>query len=176
LTEQYGRGFSKKSLWHRMRFAELFPDEEIVSALRRQLRWTHFKELIYLDDSLKRGLYAALCRVERWSTRTLRQKIGHLLYERTAVTKQPEVLIAKDIAALRDEDRLTPDMVFRDLCFLEFQTNHHPVLQPGAPRASAPDAADQDGGSAVLQVGGALGQADLSNATPSATGTLPPWG
>jgi hypothetical protein len=121
-------------------------------------------------------LYAALCRVERWSTRTLRYKIGRLLDERTAVRKQPEVLIAKDIAALRDEDRLTPDMVFRDLCFLEFQTNHHPVLQPGAPRASAPDAADQDGGSAVLQVGGALGQADLSNATPSATGTLPPWG
>jgi hypothetical protein len=52
LTEEYGRGFSEKSLWHMMRFAEVFPDEEIVSALRRQLSWTHFKELIYLDDSL----------------------------------------------------------------------------------------------------------------------------
>ena len=120
LTEEYGRGFSEKSLWHMMRFAEVFPDEEIVSALRRQLSWTHFKELIYLDDPMKREFYAELCRVERWSTRTLRHKIGHLLYERTAVSKKPDMLIAKDIAALRDEDRLTPDMVFRDPYFLDF--------------------------------------------------------
>jgi predicted nuclease of restriction endonuclease-like (RecB) superfamily len=120
LTEEYGRGFSEKSLWHMMRFAEVFPDEEIVSALRRQLSWTHFKELIYLDDPLKREFYAELCRVERWSTRTLRHKIGHLLYERTAVSRKRDVLIAKDIAALPDEDRLTPDMVFRDPYFLDF--------------------------------------------------------
>lgn len=120
LTEEYGRGFSGKSLWHMMRFAEVFPDEEIVSALRRQLSWTHFKELIYLDDSLKREFYAELCRVERWSTRTLRHKIAHLLYERTAVSRKPDVLVAQDIAALRDEDRLTPDMVFRDPYFLDF--------------------------------------------------------
>ncbi len=120
LTEEYGRGFSEKSLWHMMRFAEVFPDEEIVSALRRQLSWTHFKELIYLDDPLKRDFYAELCRVERWSTRTLRHKIAHLLYERTAVSRKPDVLIAKDIAALRDDDRLTPDMVFRDPYFLDF--------------------------------------------------------
>ena len=52
LTAEYGRGFTRANLFHRIRFAEVFPDEEIVSALRRQLSWTHFKELIYLDDSL----------------------------------------------------------------------------------------------------------------------------
>ena len=46
LTAEYGRGFSEKSLRHMLRFAEVFADEEIVSALRRQLSWTHFKELI----------------------------------------------------------------------------------------------------------------------------------
>ena len=127
LTEEYGRGFSEKSLRHMLRFAEVFADEEIVSALRRQLSWTHFKELIYLDDPLKRDFYAEICRVERWSTRTLSHKIGHLLYERTAVAKKPDVLIAQDIATLRDEDRLTPDMVFRDPYFLDFLglTGHH---------------------------------------------------
>ena len=61
-----------------------------------------------------------MCRVERWSVRTLRHKIGHLLYERTAVSKKPDELIARDLAALRDEDRMTPDLVFRDPYFLDF--------------------------------------------------------
>ena len=68
-------------------------DEAIVSALRRESSWTHFKELIYLDDPLKRDFYAEMCRIERWNTRTLRHKIGHLLFERTAVSKKPDDLI-----------------------------------------------------------------------------------
>ncbi len=52
--------------------------------------------------------------------RTLRYKIGHLLNERTAVSKKPDELIARDLAALRDEDRMTPDLVFRDPYFLTF--------------------------------------------------------
>ena len=120
LTSEYGRGFAEKSLWHMVRFAEVFPDESIVSALRRELSWTHFKEIIYLDDPLKREFYAELCRSERWSTRTLQHKIGHLLYERTALSKQPDEVIASDLAALRDEDRMTPDLVFRDPYFLDF--------------------------------------------------------
>ncbi len=120
LLLEYGPGFSEKSLRHMLRFAEAFPDVQIVSALRRQLSWTHFKEIIYIDDPLKREFYAELCRAERWSTRTLRHKIGHMLYERTAVSKKPDELIAQDLAALRDEDRMTPDLVFRDPYFLNF--------------------------------------------------------
>ena len=60
LTAEYGRGFTRANPFHIIRFAEVFPDEGIVSALRRQLSWTHFKELIYLDDALKRGFYAEL--------------------------------------------------------------------------------------------------------------------
>ncbi len=48
-----------------LRFAEAFPDREIVSALSRQLGWTHFRSLIYLDDPLKRDFYAEMCRIER---------------------------------------------------------------------------------------------------------------
>lgn len=120
LTAEYGRGFDRRNLFYMIRFAEVFPDQQIVNALRSQLSWTHFRELLPIDDRLKRDFYAEMCRVERWSTRTLRHKIDHLLFERTAVSKKPEVLIAKDIAALRDEDRLTPDMVFRDPYVLDF--------------------------------------------------------
>lgn len=120
LTAEYGTGFSRSSLSRMVTFAEGFPDEPIVAALSQQLSWSHFVELIPLDNQLKRDFYAEMCRVERWSVRTLRHKIGHLLFERTAVAKKPPELIADDIATLRDEDRLTPDMVFRDPYFLDF--------------------------------------------------------
>jgi predicted nuclease of restriction endonuclease-like (RecB) superfamily len=127
LTEEYGRGFGRRNLFQMLRFAEVFPDAEIVATLSRQLSLSHFVELIPLEDRLKREFYAELCRVERWSVRTLRHKIGHLLFERTAIAKKPDELIEQDITALREEDRLTPDMVFRDPYFLDFLglSGHH---------------------------------------------------
>jgi hypothetical protein len=120
LVELYGRGFGARNLANMIRFAETFTDERIVATLSAQLSWSHFIELLPIEDQLKRDFYAELCRVERWSVRTLRHKIDHLLYERTAVAKKPDPLIAQDLAALRDEDRMTPDLVFRDPYFLDF--------------------------------------------------------
>lgn len=53
-------GFSTKNLRHMLRFAEAFPEREIVSAVQRQLSWTHIKTLIYIDDPLKRDFYIDL--------------------------------------------------------------------------------------------------------------------
>jgi len=75
LTAEYGRGFDRRNLFPMIRFADLFPDEAIVNALRRQLSWTHFRELLATDDPLKRDFYAELCRAERQSTRTLRHSL-----------------------------------------------------------------------------------------------------
>jgi hypothetical protein len=58
-----------------VKFAETFSEPQIVSSLTRQLSWTHFLSLIYIADPLKRDFYAEMCRVERWSTRVLREKI-----------------------------------------------------------------------------------------------------
>jgi predicted nuclease of restriction endonuclease-like (RecB) superfamily len=120
LTADYGRGYSEKNLRHMIRFAERFPAREIVSALSRQLSWTHFRALAYIDDPLKREFYAELCRVERWGTRTLEKKIAGMLFERTALSRKPERLARQELAALRDEDRVSPDLVFRDPYFLDF--------------------------------------------------------
>ncbi|MFZ1463300.1 MAG: PDDEXK nuclease domain-containing protein, partial [Anaerolineae bacterium] len=120
LEAEYGRGFSEKSLRHMLRFAEAFPDERIVSALMRQLSWTHFLSIIYLQDSLQRDFYAEMCRIERWSTRTLQKKIGSMLYERTALSRKPEELARRELDALRNEDQFTSDLVFRDPYFLDF--------------------------------------------------------
>jgi len=120
LVDEFGAGFSAKNLRHMMKFAEAFAETDIVSTLSRQLGWSHFKEIIYLKDDLQRDFYAEMCRVERWSVRTLRDKIGSMLYERTAISKQPEEVARAELAALRAEDRLTPDLVFRDPYLLDF--------------------------------------------------------
>jgi predicted nuclease of restriction endonuclease-like (RecB) superfamily len=120
LELEFGRGFAVKNLRRMVQFAEVFPDEQIVATLRRQLGWSHFKEIIPLQNELKRDFYAEMCRLERWSVRTLRKKIGGMLYERTAISKKPDKLIRRELKALREEDHLTPDLVFRDPYVLDF--------------------------------------------------------
>jgi len=73
-----------------------------------------------LPTDLQRDFYAEMCRIERWSVRTLRDKIRSMLYERTAISKRPAKLAKQELAALRDEDRMTPDLVFRDPYVLDF--------------------------------------------------------
>jgi predicted nuclease of restriction endonuclease-like (RecB) superfamily len=120
LSAEYGSGFSEKSLRHMVRFVEVFPDFEIVSALRRQLGWTHFKSIIYLDNPLQRDFYTEMCRIERWSTRTLGSKIDSMLYERTGLSRKPAELAKQELQSLRAEDRMSPDLVFRDPYVLDF--------------------------------------------------------
>jgi len=120
LVVEFGSGFAEKSLRRMVQFAEVFPDEKIVATLSRQLGWSHFVELIPLKKPLQRDFYAEMCRIERWSVRALRQKIGGMLYERTALAKKPEAVAAQELKALREEDKLTPDLVFRDPYFLDF--------------------------------------------------------
>jgi predicted nuclease of restriction endonuclease-like (RecB) superfamily len=120
LVEEFGEGFARRNLFRMIRFVEVFPDEQIVSTLSTQLGWSHFVEIIPLKDELQRNFYAEMCRVERWSVRTLRQKIGGMLFERTALSRKPGELAKQELAALRDEDKLTPDLVFRDPYFLDF--------------------------------------------------------
>jgi len=120
LQSRYGRSFGEKSLRHMIRFAEVFPDPAIVSALRRQLSWTHLKQLIYVSDRLKRDFYVEMCRIEGWSTRILTQKMAGMLYERTALSKRPEALIRRELRVLRETGDVSPAIVFQDPYMLDF--------------------------------------------------------
>jgi predicted nuclease of restriction endonuclease-like (RecB) superfamily len=120
LVPRYGRGFSAKALRHMIRFAEAFPDAEIVSTLSRQLSWSHFLEIIYLKTEFQREFYAEMCRLEGWSVRELRQKVTSMLFERTALSKKPEKLIHKELTALREKGELTPALVLQDPYMLDF--------------------------------------------------------
>ena len=120
LDSEFGRGFAEKNLRRMVQFVEVFPDRKIVVSLMRQLTWTHFVALIPLKDPLQRDFYAQMCRVERWSVRDLRSRIDSMLFERTAISKKPAALIETELTALREADRLTPDLVFRDPYMLDF--------------------------------------------------------
>lgn len=120
LAREFDRGFNEKNLRRMIQFAEVFPDEENVVTLSRQLSWSHFIALIPLKVPLQREFYTEMCRVERWNVRTLRRKIVSMLFERTAFSRKPEELARKELAELREDDRVSPDMVFLDPYLLDF--------------------------------------------------------
>ncbi len=125
LTKEFGRGWSEKHLRHCLRFAETMPDEKIVSAVKRQLTWTHIKSIIYIEDELKRSFYIEMCKLEKWSTRTLQERINSMLYERTAISKKPEETIKKELNLLKNTQQISPDLVFKDPYFLDFLGLHN---------------------------------------------------
>ena len=120
LTLKYGKGYSRRNLFRMVKFYEAFVDYEIVTTLSAQLTWSHFVELIAIEDSLKREFYATLCGSERWSVRTLRERKGSMMYERTAISKKPELTIINDLKLLREENKMSPDLFFKDPYVLDF--------------------------------------------------------
>lgn len=65
-----------------------------------------------------------MCRLENWSVRTLREKIENMLYERTAISKRSDKIVKQELKNLKDNDKLTPDLVFKDPYFLDFLGLH----------------------------------------------------
>lgn len=120
LTLEYGSGWGEKQLRHCLRFAQTLPDKEIVYTLCRQLSWSHIRMVIFMDDELKRQFYIEMCKMEKWSVRTFRERINSMLYERTAISKNPEEIIKNELLKLNETNQLTPDLVFRDPYFLDF--------------------------------------------------------
>ena len=121
LQEEFGRkGFDEKSIRRMMQFATLFPDSQIVAPLARQLWWSHFVEVMPLKDELQREFYLTMAASERWSKRTLQAKIDGMLYERTAISGKPDEFIKKELSTLRNDNVMSPDLVFKSPYFLEF--------------------------------------------------------
>jgi predicted nuclease of restriction endonuclease-like (RecB) superfamily len=118
LSAEFGQAFSLRSLYRAIQFCQGFTSQEIVSTLSTQLSWSHFIELLPIKDPLARDFYAEMCRIERWDVRTLRQKIGGMLFQRTALSKKPDEVIAAGIDRLRD-GQMSPDIVFRDPYLLD---------------------------------------------------------
>jgi len=94
--------------------------QKIVATLSRQLWWSHFVEVLPLKDELQREFYLTFASNEHWGVRRLRKEIDGMLFERTAIASKPEDLVKNELANLRDNDTMSPDLVFKSPYFLEF--------------------------------------------------------
>jgi predicted nuclease of restriction endonuclease-like (RecB) superfamily len=120
LTLQFGKGYSRSALFRMVRFAKFYSDDQIVATVSRQLSWSHVVVLCQLEQELQRDFYLQMCCIEKWSVRMLRDKIRLMLFERTAISKKPENVIKRELEQLKATQQLTPDLVFKDPCFLDF--------------------------------------------------------
>ena len=94
--------------------------KQIVASVMRQLSWTHILQVLPLKDDLQREFYLTFAASERWSVRRLRKEIDGMLYERTAISGKPDEFIKKELSTLRDDNVMSPDLVFKSPYFLEF--------------------------------------------------------
>lgn len=124
LTRDYGSGFSPSGLTRMAKLFDCLPDEQIVATLSQQLSWSHFVELIKIDDPTRRAFYTELCAQSRWSVRTLRERVDSLLFERTAIARQPESAIRQELALLREHEGqgagTSPALFLKDPYLLDF--------------------------------------------------------
>jgi predicted nuclease of restriction endonuclease-like (RecB) superfamily len=77
-------------------------------------------EVLPIKDNTAREFYVTMAASEHWSLRMLRKQIDSMLFERTVISRQPEEFIRTELAALRDDDKLSPDLVFKSPYFLDF--------------------------------------------------------
>ena len=76
LTAEFGKGFSVQNLRNMRQFYRLFQIRQTVSS---ELSWSHYVEIIRIDDELKRNFYIQECINSNWSVRELERQIDSLL-------------------------------------------------------------------------------------------------
>jgi predicted nuclease of restriction endonuclease-like (RecB) superfamily len=112
LSQEFGRGFEARNLRRMVKFAQAFPDAEIVSTLSTKLSWSHLVAIVPLKTSEARHFYAAQAAQDGWSVRELSSQIERKAFERTEIaTAQAPLLQTADAA---------PALVFKDPYFLDF--------------------------------------------------------
>ena len=79
-----------------------------------------FSQLLPIKDAVAREFYVTMAASQQWSIRRMRKEVEAMLYERTLISRKPEDFIRNELATLRDEDRLSPDLVFKSPYFLDF--------------------------------------------------------
>lgn len=79
LTKEFGKGFSIRNLRRMRKFYSLF---EIRTTLMSELSWSHYLELIKINDNNKRNFYMLETINSKWSVRELQRQRDSLLSNR----------------------------------------------------------------------------------------------
>lgn len=119
LTENFGKGYTYSGLNRMIKVAEVYTEEEMFATLSRTLSWSHFIELVSIENTAKRLFYQQMCIVENWSVRTLRQKEDSMLFERTAIAAKPDNDILQTLQKT-DNTNFSPELVFKSTYILDF--------------------------------------------------------
>ena len=119
LTEHYGKGYTYSALTRMMKVAKCYNDESMFATLSQTLTWSHFIELITIEDDTKRLFYQQMGIAEHWSVRQLRDKQDAMTYERTLVAVKPEDEIVKTLEKVTPT-HMEPDVVLRNSYVLDF--------------------------------------------------------
>jgi len=116
LTSEFGKGYNKSNLWNMIRFYKTFP---IIDAVRRELNWTHYRILIYIENEDARNFYLKESIESKWSARQLERQINSLYFERILMTrKEGHPLLKKEVENMKDV--LQPRYIIKDPYVLEF--------------------------------------------------------
>ena len=101
LTAEYGKGFSRSNLFQIRKLYLTFPKIQTPSGqfgksqtLSDQLSWSHYVELLKIDDDLERQFYIKQCEQENWSVRELKRQMKSMLFHRLALSKSKEEVLA----------------------------------------------------------------------------------
>jgi predicted nuclease of restriction endonuclease-like (RecB) superfamily len=116
LSTEFGQGFDERNLRHMRSFYQSFP---IWNAVRTELSWTHYRNLLRVEQEQARHWYMTEAAAQNWSTRALDRQIGTLYYERLLASQDREPLrqeAATNIASLQQ----SPREFVRDPVLLEF--------------------------------------------------------
>lgn len=114
LTERYGKGFSKSNLLYIRKLYIAFPISETVSHL---LTWSHYFEILKLDDPLEMNFYIRQCEQEHWSVRELKREMKSMLFHRLALSTDKEGVLA----LAHDGQQITkPEDILRDPYVFDF--------------------------------------------------------
>ena len=114
LTEEYGKGFSVRTLQQMKKFYAVFP---IANALRSQLTWTHYRSLLKVSGETARKWYVEEAVKGQWSSRQLERQISTHYYERLLASREKDGVIAE---ANENMSRLAPEQFIKDPYVLEF--------------------------------------------------------
>ena len=112
LTDRYGKGFSRGNVFYMRKLFMTYPKVQTVSEL---LSWSHYIELLKIDDPLERSFYEKECSCETWGVRELKRQMKSMLFHRLALStdKQEVMRLAKEGQIIeKPEDILKEPYVF----------------------------------------------------------------
>ncbi|MDO8727990.1 MAG: DUF1016 N-terminal domain-containing protein [Candidatus Methanoperedens sp.] len=116
LNADFGKGFSEQSLWNMRLFYLKFP---ILSALRRELTWTHYKMLLRVENENALSYYIQEAAQHNWSVRALERQINSLYYERL-LTSRNKAPVIEEMQEKTASLAQTPQDFIKDPYVLEF--------------------------------------------------------